>query len=133
MPSMSRIGAIAAWGDLVAIHDWDVNWQNTYYFESPIDLPKGSVVSVVGHFDNSAANPRNPNRPPKLVTWGEGSDQEMCVGYIAVVKKGQDLTTSPSKVFTWNPATSSYVAGTTQWLRFCSADLPVGSAFSAHG
>ena len=47
---------------------------------------------MLAHFDNSAANPRNPNRPPKAVAWGEGSNEEMCVGYIAVVKKGQDLT-----------------------------------------
>ena len=50
-----------------------------------------SVVKVVAHFDNSA-HPRNPNRPPKLVKVGPNFDDEMCVGYIAVVKKGQDLT-----------------------------------------
>jgi hypothetical protein len=49
------------------------------------------------------------------------------------VKTGQDLTPSPSKVFTWNPATGQYAAGTTQWQRFCSADLPAQTAFRAHG
>ena len=49
------------------------------------------MVKVVAHFDNSA-HPRNPNRPPKLVKVGPNFDDEMCVGYIAVVKKGQDLT-----------------------------------------
>ena len=78
--------------DLIEITDWDVNWQNTYYFDQPVDLPRGSIVSVLGHFDNSAANPSNPNRPPKVILRGEGSGEEMCVGYIAVVKKGQDLT-----------------------------------------
>ncbi len=43
------------------------------------------------HFDNSA-HARNPNRPPKMVKVGPNADDEMCVGYIAVVKKGQDLT-----------------------------------------
>lgn len=49
------------------------------------------------------------------------------------VEKGEDLTSSPSKVFTWNGATGQYVAGTTQWQRFCSADLPKEGAFRAHG
>ena len=44
--------------DLIKIDDWDFNWQNTYYFEKPLDLPKGSVLKVVAHYDNSAANPQ---------------------------------------------------------------------------
>src|SRR5262249_3743950 len=57
--------------DLVKIDDWDFNWQYSYYFEKPLDLPKGTVLNVVAHYDNSEANPRNPNKPPKLVKWGE--------------------------------------------------------------
>jgi mono/diheme cytochrome c family protein len=79
--------------DLIRIDDWDFNWQYTYYFDRPIDLPKGSVVKVVAHYDNSAGNPRNPNRQnPKEVTWGEATTDEMCIGFIALTKKGQDLT-----------------------------------------
>ena len=58
--------------DLVKIPDWDFAWQNTYYFEKPIDLPKGSVVKVVAHYDNSASNPRNPNRPAQARHLGRG-------------------------------------------------------------
>ena len=78
--------------DLIKIDDWDFNWQYSYFFEKPLDLPKGSVLNVVSHFDNSSSNPRNPNKPPKLVKWGEATTDEMCVGFIAVTKKGQDLT-----------------------------------------
>lgn len=78
--------------DLIKIDDWDFNWQNTYYFQQPLDLPKGSVLRVVAHYDNSEANPRNPNRPPKLVKWGEATTDEMCIGFLAVTRKGQDLT-----------------------------------------
>ena len=76
---------------LIEIADWDPSWQSAYYFQKPIQLAAGSVVNVVAHFDNSA-HPRNPNQPPKLVKIGPNFDDEMCVGYIAVVKKGQDLT-----------------------------------------
>ena len=78
--------------DLIKIDDWDFNWQYSYFFEKPLDLPKGSVLNVVSHYDNTSANPRNPNKPPKLVKWGEATTDEMCVGFIAVTKKGQDLT-----------------------------------------
>jgi hypothetical protein len=100
-PHMHRLGRDLAMSvkfpdgrieQLIDIPAWDFGWQGTYYFERPIDLPRGSVVRVRAHFDNSKDNPLNPNHPPRAVTWGEGSRDEMCVGYIAVVKKGQDLT-----------------------------------------
>ena len=91
MPCPSR-SPTAASQDLIKIDDWDFNWQNTYYFEKPLDLPKGSVVKVVAHYDNSASNPRNPNQPAKVVSWGEATTDEMCIGFIGVTKKGQDLT-----------------------------------------
>jgi hypothetical protein len=78
--------------DLIKIDEWDFNWQYSYFFDKPMDLPKGSVLNVVSHFDNSSSNPRNPNKPPKLVKWGEATTDEMCVGFIAVTRKGQDLT-----------------------------------------
>ncbi len=78
--------------DLIKVDDWDFNWQYTYYFQEPIELPKGTQLLVTAHFDNSASNPRNPHKPPKLVTWGEATTDEMCIGFLAVTKKGQDLT-----------------------------------------
>ncbi len=69
--------------DLIRIGDWDFNWQNTYYFEKPIDLPKGTLVKVRAHYDNPSQ---------KRVTWGEATTDEMCIGFLAVVEKGQDLT-----------------------------------------
>ncbi len=78
--------------DLIKIDDWDFNWQYTYQFERPLDIPKGSVISLVSHYDNSESNPRNPNKPPKLVKWGEATTDEMCIGFIGLTKKGQDLT-----------------------------------------
>jgi mono/diheme cytochrome c family protein/thiol-disulfide isomerase/thioredoxin len=78
--------------DLIRIDDWDFNWQYTYHLETPMELPKGTVVYLVSHFDNSAANPRNPNHPPKEVRWGEATTDEMCIGFLGVTKAGQDLT-----------------------------------------
>ena len=77
--------------DLIHIAAWDPSWQGAYYFQKPLPVPAGSTIKVVAHFDNSA-HPRNTNSPPKLVKYGSNADDEMCIGYIAVVKKGQDLT-----------------------------------------
>ena len=77
--------------DLIHIPDWDPSWQSTYFFQKKIPVPAGSVVKVIAHYDNSD-HPRNPNRPPKPVSWGFGANDEMCEGFIAVVKQNQDLT-----------------------------------------
>jgi len=83
--------------DLVKIPDWDFRWQNTYYFEKPVELPKGTVLKVVAHYDNSDRNALNPTRPPKPVRWGEATTDEMCIGFIWITQKGQDLTRPGAK------------------------------------
>ena len=63
--------------DLMQISDWNYNWQDTYFYKKPFILPKGTVLKSEWTWDNTEAHPRNPNNPPKLVTWGEGSADEM--------------------------------------------------------
>lgn len=77
--------------DLIFIPEWDPAWQDTYFFEERVALPKGSIVKAIAHYDNSAGA-KNHSSPPKHVRSGHGVKDEMCVGYIGVVKKGQDLT-----------------------------------------
>jgi Flp pilus assembly protein TadD len=62
---------------LIRITDWDINWQATYDYATPIELPKGTKVSMRIRYDNTAENPRNPNHPPKLVVAGNRSEDEM--------------------------------------------------------
>jgi tetratricopeptide (TPR) repeat protein len=62
---------------LIAIADWDFRWQDVYRFKEPILLPKGTRLQMRGTYDNSAANPRNPHRPPKRVVWGQNTSDEM--------------------------------------------------------
>ena len=40
-------------------------------------IPKDSVVTMRIHYDNSTANVRNPNNPPKRVTGGADAASEM--------------------------------------------------------
>ncbi|MGA2716039.1 MAG: hypothetical protein ABSG41_23310 [Bryobacteraceae bacterium] len=62
---------------LLSIKDWDFSWQDRYFFEQSIPLPKGTRLDAEVHWDNSAGNPRNPSNPPIEVKWGEQSKDEM--------------------------------------------------------
>lgn len=63
--------------DLLRIDDWDFAWQDQYVFAEPVQLPKGSTLGMEFVDDNSSANPRNPSQPPRRVTTGEQSTDEM--------------------------------------------------------
>jgi peroxiredoxin len=67
---------------LVAIRDWDYNWQETYSFKEPIKVKPGTRFDVESFYDNSAANPNNPNNPPKIVTYGQQTTDEMCFVFL---------------------------------------------------
>jgi Tetratricopeptide repeat len=62
---------------LIRIPAWDPNWQAVYYYRDPLFLPRDSVIHMRYHYDNSAANPRNPNHPPKRVRSGNQATDEM--------------------------------------------------------
>jgi hypothetical protein len=62
---------------LIEIGDWDFRWQHVYRFVQPVPLPKGTRVAMQYTYDNSAANPRNPQLPPQRVFWGQRSFDEM--------------------------------------------------------
>ncbi|HEX5228415.1 MAG TPA: hypothetical protein VFW44_11925 [Bryobacteraceae bacterium] len=70
---------------LIWIKDWDFNWQNAYRFKQPIDLPKGTRVSLEFTYDNSENNPHNPVHPPVHIHWGEETKDEMAVVFLTVV------------------------------------------------
>jgi len=77
-----EIKAVATFPDkttqtLLWIPDWSFNWQDRYFYQTPVDLPKGTKVDVTIVYDNSADNPANPCRPPRRVQWGFQSFDEM--------------------------------------------------------
>ena len=62
---------------LIRIPDWDLNWQGVYHFKRPVTLPRGSVITMRFHYDNSEANVRNPHKPPQRVHGGSQAYDEM--------------------------------------------------------
>jgi Flp pilus assembly protein TadD len=73
---------------LIRIPDWNQSWQAVYPYAEPVYLPKGTVIHMSYHYDNSAENPRNPNHPPKLVIGGNQSTDEMGHLWLQVLARG---------------------------------------------
>src|SRR5262249_34346507 len=67
---------------LIGIDDWDFNWQEMYYFKGPVKVKDGTRFDLEAVYDNSAKNPNNPSRPPRLVLVGEDTTNEMCFGFL---------------------------------------------------
>lgn len=71
--------------ELVWIKEWDYRWQDSYRFREPVKLPKGTRWELTAYFDNSSANPLNPSNPPRKVTWGEQTTDEMAFAILELV------------------------------------------------
>lgn len=73
--------------DVLTIDDWDLDWQDQYQFQQPLELPAGTRLDVRLKYDNSADNPENPFSPPRRITWGRESTDEMGSVTLLVVAK----------------------------------------------
>ncbi len=70
--------------EMLSVSRYDFNWQTSYEFEEPVELPAGTRIEVTAHWDNSADNPFNPD-PTVDVTWGNESTDEMLIGFVDYV------------------------------------------------
>ena len=66
--------------ELIDIPRYDFNWQMRYRLAKPVFAPLGSKIRATAWYDNSAANPANPD-PTKEVHFGEQTWEEMMIGY----------------------------------------------------
>jgi hypothetical protein len=70
---------------LLEIPNWDFHWQGFYWFEKAIQVQPGDTLRITCIFDNSQTNQPylgGEQRKPKYIVWGEGTEEEMCLGYI---------------------------------------------------
>jgi len=74
---------------LIHIPSWDLNWQAVFRYESPVELPAGTVISMRYRYDNSDENIRNPNIPPKRVVGGNRSSDEMAHLWLQVLPRSE--------------------------------------------
>ncbi|MEE2777319.1 MAG: hypothetical protein VYE73_11250 [Acidobacteriota bacterium] len=66
---------------LLDVPRYDFNWQTRYVLAEPKEIPAGTRLEVTGTWDNSAANPDNPD-PNVTVSWGQQTDDEMMIGFL---------------------------------------------------
>jgi peroxiredoxin len=76
---------------LLSVPKWDIEWQHRYVFTEPKRLPAGTVLTATGRYDNSSANPNNPD-PTAAVSVGPRTEDEMFNGYYDFCLADQDLT-----------------------------------------
>jgi len=57
---------------LIKIKKWDFRWQYYYTFLHPVKLEAGTIIKVIGSFNNTNRNPNNPYHPPQTITQGNG-------------------------------------------------------------
>ena len=79
--------------DLVQVPRFDFSWQYEYTLAEPQRLPKGSTVHMKAVFDNSPESPYQHSDPPRLVTFGESTTDEMAVGVFFHTRDAENLTT----------------------------------------
>jgi hypothetical protein len=83
--SIERAGGGSAC--LLQIDAWDFDWQGDYALREPQVLTPGDQLRVECHWDNTVANQPTAGgqpQPPRDVTWGEASTDEMCLGIFLV-------------------------------------------------
>ncbi len=68
---------------MIAIKKWDYNWQEMYFLKESIQVKAGTKFHVEAHYDNSDKNPLNPFSPPRRVTVGEQTTNEMCFVFLS--------------------------------------------------
>ena len=66
---------------LISIPKWDFHWQGFYAFPRLIHIPGFATLHADAFYDNTTANPENPNSPPQTVTAGENTTDEMMLVY----------------------------------------------------
>jgi len=75
---------------LLAVPRYDPNWQLVYELAKPKKIKARSTITAYGHYDNSPANPQNPD-PNEDVMFGEQANNEMYIPFLEVTVDDEDL------------------------------------------
>ncbi|WP_437563234.1 monooxygenase [Sorangium sp. So ce542] len=87
--SMSHTPSGGAEACLVDIPRWDFHWQSPYTLLEPLRIQPGDRLRIECRYDNSAENQpfvKGVRMPPEDLEWGEGTNDEMCLGWFYVTR-----------------------------------------------
>jgi hypothetical protein len=72
---------------LLDIPAWDFHWQGSYQLAAPIAIRADDQLTIRCVYDNTEARRAEQGYVGPLadVHWGEGTQDEMCIGYLTVV------------------------------------------------
>jgi hypothetical protein len=98
----SFIDEVTVWGSAIHMHErglagtrlrettsdtcmldlvnWSFHWQHQYQYETPVILTGGDTLEITCHFDTT--------HDTTTVTWGEGTEDEMCIAFLYVTGSG---------------------------------------------
>ena len=68
---------------LLDIPKWDFHWQGTYFLKEPLKVGPTDTVTITCAYDNTQSKRAQEGfiTPMGDVTWGEGTEEEMCLAY----------------------------------------------------
>lgn len=61
---------------LLDLDGWSFHWQHFYWYREALRVNRNETLRVTCHYDTTGDTAR--------VTWGEGTDQEMCLAYLYI-------------------------------------------------
>ena len=98
----------------IRINKWDFHWQGFYMLPRLKKIPSGTNLFAQAYYDNTTANPENPSSPPKSVSAGEQTTDEMMLVYFvfAMYQPGdENIVVDPAIVLNTPPQYTNYYHG----------------------
>lgn len=80
---------------LLHVPDYNFAWQTEYILEKPASMPAGTRIDCAAVYDNSDANPYNPD-PTKRVVDGDETFDEMMIGFVDYIVDDGIRPTDPA-------------------------------------
>ena len=84
LPDRSRV-------DMLKVPRFNFEWQTEYTLAEPLQLPEGTMLHMEATFDNSPESPYQHSDPPRLVTFGEATTDEMAVAVFFHTRDAEHL------------------------------------------
>ena len=72
---------------LLNVTNYNFDYQRSYNLATPVAVKPGDVVQVTCTYDPTLRQklPQLRRLPPRFVTWGDGSSDEMCLALLQTV------------------------------------------------